>query len=538
MIGLAVLFSNSLRGWSITGHDIHHEFTVFQTTFNNNLWAIRTQSGDPYNACLSITILPTILAKITTISAIYIYKLLFQIIFALGLVPIYFFIKKLSNERKALIGSLLFISFPPFINDMSFLNRQEIAFIFFSLLMLTTFIKMAKKPKTILTIVFLAGLMFSHYSTNYATLCILLLSYILFKLISLKKIIKKPINLPAIFNFKIIFIAIFFTFLWNSQITRTALGFKNTLIDTYNGIVNHDSKQSNGVTYALFSVKPKDTSVVLAEYAGDKADQVKYIPEQNLSITKLGKTISKVIKVETLNKFIRAFSAKILQILLLIGLIIISIKFYKKPTEKNIYLYTLTISFLTSLMLITLLPQLSVDYSVTRLFQQALIIIALPIIIASEFLLGFLGRFKIYFVAGFFAFLFLHLSGFIPQTLGGYPPQLALNSSGVYYDIYFLHKSEIVATKWLNKQNDQKNLAVDGYNRLRFIENSSSKYKMVSQLKSNNISEYLYQDFSNVHNGTYANYLSGNVIQYSYINSTTINGNLVYSNQDNRIYEK
>jgi len=537
MIGLSVLFSTSLRGWFITGHDIHHEFSVFQSTIQNNLWAVRTPSGDPYNASLSITILPTIIAKITTVPAMYVYKLVFQIIFSFGLIPIYLFIKKFSNERKALIGAILFISFPPFLNDMPFLNRQEIAYIFFGLLMLTTFTKMAQKPKIILTIVFLISIMLSHYSTNYATLGILLLSWMFYKLLTLKLVVKQPFDLP-ILNLRVIILALFLTFLWNSQITKTTAGFEHTLANTFNGIIHNKLEQSNGVTYALFSAKPKDPNKILAEYAGNKASQVRYFPEQNLPITKLGKIVTQVVDVGTLNKFVRAFSAKALQILLLIGLIILFIKLRRKTTQQATYSYALALSLLSSLVLITVLPQLSVDYSVTRLFQQALIIIALPIIVASEFLLGFFGRFKVYIVAGFFAFLFLHLSGFIPQLLGGYPPQLALNNSGTYYDVYYVHKGELAATNWLNQQNNQKLLVADPYARLRFLEYPFLKQHVVDPVLSKDVSAYLYHDYTNVNKGLYASFLSGNVLEYSYFGLKKENQNLLYSNQDSQIYEK
>lgn len=535
-IALSVLFSTSLRGWFITGHDIQHEFYVFQNTSKNSLWATRTPSSDPYNASLSITILPTIITNITSISASYVYKFVFQVIFAFGLIPLYFFIKKLSDKTVALIGAFIFVSFPPFLNDMPFLNRQEIAFIFFGLLMLTTFIKMSQKPKTILTIVFLIGIMLSHYSTNYATLSILLLSWIFYKLLTRILIIKKPFVLP-ILSLRVIVLAILLTFLWNSQITRTTSGFEHTLTKTFNGLIHHNLEQSNGVTYALFSTKPKDPNKILAEYAGSKASQVKYSPEQNLQLTKLGKVVSHAVDVGILNKFVRAFSAKVLQILFLLGLVILFIKLRRKTTQQDTYFYALTISFLAILVLITLLPQLSVDYSVTRLFQQALVIIALPIIVATEFLLGFFGRFKVYIVAGFFALLFLHLSGFVPQALGGYPPQLALNNSGIYYDFYYVHKSELVAAKWLNQLDTHMQVAMDRYARMRFPEYPFLKQYAVDPVLSKNVSEYLYQDYTNVHRGIYANYLRGNVIEYSY-SSPTADGNLLYSNQDNRIYKK
>jgi hypothetical protein len=46
---------------------------------------------------------------------------------------------------------------------------------------------------------------------------------------------------------------------------------------------------------------------------------------------------------------------------------------------------------------------------------------------------------------------FLSLTGVMPQLLGGYPPQLHLNNSGRYYDLYFLHPEEISAIAWLQR---------------------------------------------------------------------------------------
>src|SRR5581483_2541877 len=107
------------------------EFAVFQSTYNNGLWLIRVATGDPYNSCLSITILPTIVDRITTIPAMYVYKVIYQILFGFGMTSVYLFITKLSDTRKALLGSFVFLSFPTFLDDMPFLDRQETAFIFF-----------------------------------------------------------------------------------------------------------------------------------------------------------------------------------------------------------------------------------------------------------------------------------------------------------------------------------------------------------------------------------------------------------------------
>jgi uncharacterized membrane protein len=213
-MGLAVLLSFSLRGWIINANDIQHEFAIFNLTLSREYWNVAIPKGDPYNACLSLTILPTIIAKITTISAAYVYKVVFQIFFALGLVPIYFLIKKLSNARFALIGALIFISFPPFLNSMPYLNRQEIAFVFFGLLMLTTFLNLKRRPKTILTILLLLGVILSHYSTGYVVLSILAISWIIFKLLRVsvhRRSEWQPFPIPALSQ-SIIIVGLLFTF--------------------------------------------------------------------------------------------------------------------------------------------------------------------------------------------------------------------------------------------------------------------------------------------------------------------------------------
>lgn len=406
MMGTAVLFSTSLRGWFITGHDIHHEYTVFQNTFNNSLWSVRVATGDPYNACLSITILPTIIAKITSINPMYVYKLIFQIVFGFSLIPIYFLIKKLSNSQIGMIASLLFISFPPFLNDMPFLNRQEIGFVFFGLLILVNFLEMKRVPKTLLTIGIMLGLIFAHYSSTYIALSIMIISWFIF--ISLKKIqpLKQSFILP-IASIPVIIGALLFTYIWQTTITVSA----NNLIQTLNWTITDIEKQSyaqqsNGVAYSLFSIPTETPQQILNQYSGMNANEVHYVSDVNLPLTKLGKALSPFINVEAMNNLIRAFSARILQILLILGLIIMYFKQKSKSAEQYSYFYILAFASLFLLILMTLLPQLSVDYSVTRLFQQTLVIIALPIIIAADFLLGFMKRYKTYFVAGFLLFFF------------------------------------------------------------------------------------------------------------------------------------
>ena len=87
-IAVSLLLGTSMRGWGITGHDIMQEYQVFQLTASHAAWHMQYYQ-DAYNACLSITILPTIISRLTGISDPYVYKFAFQLFAALiGLVRV------------------------------------------------------------------------------------------------------------------------------------------------------------------------------------------------------------------------------------------------------------------------------------------------------------------------------------------------------------------------------------------------------------------------------------------------------------------
>ena len=534
-MALAILFSTSLRGWYITGHDIHHEFQVFQATSQSGLWKALTSHRDPYSACLSITILPTILAKITSISAPYIFKVVFQTIFAFGIIPVYYLIKKLSNAQFGLIGAFIFISFPAFLNDMPFLNRQEIAFVFFGLLMLTTFLKMARVPKTVLTLLLLLGVLLSHYSTNYVTVCLIVLSWCFYQLLMYKRKNETPFFIPLL-GLPVIVTALLMSYTWGSIITQTEPSIEHTVTSAIKSLSSKSITQSSGVSYSLFSFKTPDSAKEISKYAGSKSGEVHYSPLKNLPLTKVGKLASHVINVTTLNSIARTFIAKILQVLLLIGVLILYLRQRKKVTQKETYYIALGLSCITMLILMTILPRLSVDYSVTRLFQQVLIIVALPIIIATELMFGFLGRFKFYALVIFFALIFLHLSGFIPQATGGYPPQLSLNNAGLYYDAYYQQKGETISAAWLEDRDDGLPVAADNYSMMDFPDFPFQQVRIIDPVSDNASHGFLYQRYPNINNGIYVIDLNGDVLEYSYV-SPILKGNLVYQNQASRIYE-
>ncbi len=107
--------------------------------------------------------------------------------------------------------------------------------------------------------------------------------------------------------------------------------------------------------------------------------------------------------------------------------------------------------------IIVALPDLSVQYGVLRVFQQALILVA-PLLAEATLTLAALlfgGWARGVAVSATIAAL-ASLIGAVPQLTGGYAPQLSLNNSGTYYNDYYLHPAEIDAMAWMSSQLQRK----------------------------------------------------------------------------------
>jgi len=118
----ALLLLTSLRGWLITGHDIQVEYEVYRLNLGGGHWVIGDYKTS-YNACLSITLLPLALTKLTAISAAGVWKIVFPLMFAVAPVALFRSVNNLASRQVALLSSALFLTFPTFFTDMAYMAR-------------------------------------------------------------------------------------------------------------------------------------------------------------------------------------------------------------------------------------------------------------------------------------------------------------------------------------------------------------------------------------------------------------------------------
>lgn len=235
LISITLVLLLGLRSNHIIGADVHAEYYVFQQTVQNGQWGIILNST--LDACLSISILPTVYQSLLGIDPPYIFNVLYPILFSVCPLVIYVISSKYIKCNYAFLASTFFISQNSFLWTAAG-PRSRIAVLFFALAVMVLFSDdLDEKCKKLLFIIFASSCIVSHYSTTYIFFFLLLGMFLGIQIIrwmSLSE--KRPINYKYQMNeysvscsllkphftsgmLVLLFVAIF---LWYSQITGVA----------------------------------------------------------------------------------------------------------------------------------------------------------------------------------------------------------------------------------------------------------------------------------------------------------------------------
>jgi len=244
LISISLLLLLSLRSNHIIGIDAHLEYYFFQTTLNNLQWSVFGHS--PLDACLAISLLPTIYQSILNMSPEFFFKIFYSSIFSISPLIVYVISKKYVGEFYGFLASCFFMFQIGFL-ETEFNPRTNTAILFFALAMMTLFNdKIDSLKKRILFIVFMVSCMVSHYSTTHIFFVIMLGTFVGIELLSKIYTVKKVISLTLTLLF---FAMIFF---WYSQVTETAFNAGMGFIeDTLSNLNKFFIEESRGQAQAL-----------------------------------------------------------------------------------------------------------------------------------------------------------------------------------------------------------------------------------------------------------------------------------------------
>jgi uncharacterized membrane protein len=590
LLSLSLLLGTSLRGWYVTGHDIQQEYLVFQLTKDHGVWNIglfRTA----YNACLSITILPTEIWQLVRVDDPYVFKVFFQLLFAMCPVLVYLLARRHWNKQIAILSVVYFAGFPGFFGDMPFLNRQEIGFLFLGLALLAASTRRwtVRRRRTVMVVWALAiGL--SHYSTMYVfvgtlgvawgaeragTVLSWLRNWRAARLASTPESATTP-GLATLFRFSwgrntktltlaIVIAAGAIAVGWSGGVTRTGSSVVTTA-ESALPVIFHKSGGGHSVdsSYGLFSGGGPSNAQLLAQYQKQTLHDRKvdfpgtYIPlakatatparalgTPSLPVTKLGRLFADVhLPPSLINSVVRGLASKGEQVFIGIGLLLlIFVRQRRRQVGKDIV--CLAIGSIVMVAAVTVLPGLSVSYGVLRTFEQGLIVLAPFLVVGSLAIFKFLGRIWSARAASILAIVFfVSTIGVMPQLLGGYPAQLNLNNSGVYYNDYYTHPQEAQAIQWLGARSETEPTGVQA-------ENYTDRYYFSSPhgLDPNQTITDVYPTlvrkptwvvlgFSTAQTGIATAAISGDLIDYRYPMSVlNQNKDLVFNNGGTVIYK-
>jgi len=518
LLSLALLLMTSMRGAFIAGHDIQREFFVFQLAKDAGVWSMQTYL-DAYNACMSITVLPTILAHMLHIPDPYIYKVLFQVVFAAAPVVTFLIARKFLTTPLAYLSALFFIAFPTFFQDMPFLIRQEIAFLFYGLMVYVLFEDaFSQRLRSTLAVLLGLGVILSHYSTTYTILFVLLLTTlttpIIFRLVRFVRaksflresslgsalpqapLPKRRVSVPMVM------VLTASALLWTSVITGTDAHARDVAGDIWAAVIEGTDAQHSVDVMTIFSFGRVQHDRTLDEYIENVVDvrraeapalyyatstfvgyQFTVREPTELPYTAAGAVPSEDTPlVGQLVTFMGQLLAKVIQVAILVGFVYVLFRrrwIYRMDTE----FYTLAGFALLFVALCVIVPLMSVEYGLFRALQQSLFLLA-PLVVTGILVLstGFVWLLRrwcellqqVYsmrrpcivraeLVAGCVGVLFLlYASGFMTQLVGGNVPPVHLNNVGDDYNHYVTTPAEVEAIEWLEEQlaRDTKELGV------------------------------------------------------------------------------
>jgi len=452
LISISLLLLLALRSDHIIGIDIHKEYYFFQTTLNDLHWGILYYST--LNACLSISLLPTIYQSILDTNPEFLFKILYSSIFSIFPLAIYILSKKYVGEFYGFLASC-FSMFQTYFLWIGHNPRTSVAVLFFALAMMVLVNdKIDHLKKRMLFLIFMTSCIVSHYSTTYIFFLIMLVAFVEMEILLRRYTFKKVINLTIV--------AMFFTMIvfWYSQVTEAAFDSGVIFIkETLSGLNKFFIEESRSTSSSML----------------------------------LGKGImhrSVAHKMEFVFTWLMfAFIG--------IGLITLlrrhkNMSFPELTFERSIFLREkfeveyLVIALACAGLLVAMitLPYISIGYDIMRLYAVTVTILSVFFVIGGITVTRVLNQIIVAFhwrglkkndlkVRAYQIILIVLIPYFfcvtdVTYNMAGVSRSILLNSEGEFYDRLYIHDQESYAAKWLKKYIDEKaEIYGDQYSNMR-----------------------------------------------------------------------
>jgi uncharacterized membrane protein len=167
-------------------------------------------------------------------------------------------------------------------------------------------------------------------------------------------------------------------------------------------------------------------------------------------LTGLGRRLNNLgINVSSGNVLARSLDDRAYELLIVAGLFAVWFAGRKlfTPTRDQVLL---SVGALGMLGVLTVVPQLSVDYGILRAFQEGMYFFAPFMAAGLIWICGLLKRWKRPAVGISVAVIASTMTGVVPQLTGGYLGILSMSNEGQYYNLHYPTATERTGAAWLN----------------------------------------------------------------------------------------
>ena len=180
VVGISLLYHNALISMNIWGWDINAEYFLADLVVKNAYWNPHIYSN--VNSMLSVVILAPMYSMICKLNLTWVFKVVYPFIFSMVPVGLYSVIKRYTTPKISFLSVFYFMAVYMFCCDMLQLARQEVAELFFVLLLLLMVNKKLDMLKGFaLFNIFGMALVVSHYGLAYIYMfCITLTTLIVY----------------------------------------------------------------------------------------------------------------------------------------------------------------------------------------------------------------------------------------------------------------------------------------------------------------------------------------------------------------------
>lgn len=490
----------------IYGNDIHIEYNYFYSILNQMEWI--PLKDRPVYSSLSASLLPVVFVKLMKINPEFFYRLILVFIASFTPLVVYFLSKIYIKNIYAFFAAIFYMSQLAFLTSAAS-GRTTSAIFFSALVLLLYFSKVEDWKKNILIILFLFGAVLSHYSTTYILFFMLLAITISTSIISRKFTFKKNITIGmVVLLFSIIFV-------WYSQISGTTfesgVGFLKNVFFGLNNSFTAELKSGNlsllsggGLAFPLLS-------------------------RANLFFTLttfLMISLGSLFVLMKYKKTIDLFKDK-------------KPEFFKKKMNLE-FLMIISVSILL-LLLTVLLPYVSKEYDIYRIYG------VVTIVLASCFVIGCVYFSKIsklnkpvLLILIILIPYFLFTTGFVYQIFG-IQGNVVFNNQGETIDLTEIRDSESLAISWLAKNGNNSHVVFTpdfyGANKLLsqsnggiILDNINKFYFLVKK----RLKGYIYFSYVNTHLGKI--FANGTLEDMNNYQDNLVNSSKIYDSEYSQIW--